>query len=70
MTNEVKFHEAASEEFEAAFEWYYLRSEFFASKFAEEIAHAINLIAETPERWPKTNSGARKYLLRRFPCRL
>jgi putative addiction module component (TIGR02574 family) len=37
MAVEVTFHEGASSEYEAAFEWYFLRSEFAASRFAEEM---------------------------------
>jgi plasmid stabilization system protein ParE len=67
MTREVSFHEAASAEYEAAFEWYLLRSEFVASRFAEEMRHAIASISEAPDRWPETSRGVRKFLLQRFP---
>jgi toxin ParE2 len=67
MTNEVNFHKAASEEFEAAFEWYYLRSEFVASKFAEEMSHAVAMISDAPNRWPTANRGSRKFVFKRFP---
>lgn len=66
MTGEVRLHEAASAEFEAAFEWYLLRSEFVASKFSEEISLAIEKISEVPQRWPAAKSGVRKYVLPRF----
>lgn len=49
------------------FEWYYLRSEFVASNFAEEMNHAIAMISDAPDRWPTANRGTRKFLLRRFP---
>src|ERR1700733_15082819 len=67
MAVEVTFHEGASSEYEAAFEWYFLRSEFAASRFAEEIDRAIALISESPKRWPLANHGTRKFLLQRFP---
>jgi plasmid stabilization system protein ParE len=67
MASEVRFHEDAGAEFEAAFEWYFLRSEFVASKFAEEIGHAIAMISDAPKRWPKATRGTRKFLLQRFP---
>jgi plasmid stabilization system protein ParE len=55
MTCEVNFHEAANKEFEAAFEWYYQRSEFVASKFAEEMSQAVAMISDAPNRWPAAN---------------
>ncbi len=67
MASEVRFHEAAGAEFEAAFGWYYLRSEFVASKFAEEMSHAIAMISDAPKRWPTATRGTRKFLLQRFP---
>jgi plasmid stabilization system protein ParE len=50
MTVEVKFHEDAVAEYEAAFEWYYLWSEFVASRFAEELNRAIAVISDAPKR--------------------
>jgi hypothetical protein len=67
MTHEVSFHEDASAEYEAAFEWYFLRSEFVASRFAEEMNGAIATISEAPQRWPEVIKDIRKFLLRRFP---
>ena len=67
MTVEVKFHEDAVAEYEAAFEWYYLRSEFVASRFAEELNRAIAVVSDAPKRWTVANHGARKFLLQRFP---
>jgi hypothetical protein len=37
---EVEFHEAASEEFEAAFDWYWERSAGAAARFAGEVSRA------------------------------
>lgn len=67
MASEVSLHEAASAEYEAAFEWYYLRSEFAASSFVEEVIRAIGEISQAPTRWPQITHGVRKFLLRRFP---
>ena len=52
MASAVSFHEEADAELEIAFEWYYLRSEFVASRFAEELSKAIAMISEAPKRWP------------------
>ncbi len=67
MKGEVRFHEDAGAEYEAAFEWYFLRSEFVASRFAEEMNRAIVMISDAPGRWPTANRGTRKFLLKRFP---
>jgi toxin ParE1/3/4 len=64
---EVEFHEAASEEFEAVFDWYLERSAGAAARFASELGRAISSIAEAPQRWPVGIHGTRKFLLRRFP---
>ena len=63
----IEFLEEASAEYEAAFDWYFARSEASASKFASELAQAIGMIAEAPQRWPAGPYGTRKFLLRRFP---
>jgi plasmid stabilization system protein ParE len=67
MKGEVRFHEDAGAEYEAAFEWYFLRSDFVATRFVEEMNRAIAMISEAPKRWPKANHGTRKFLLQRFP---
>ena len=67
MENDAIFHEEASAEYEAAFEWYYLRSEFAAERFVEEIDRAISQILASPRRWPETTHQIRKFRLQRFP---
>jgi hypothetical protein len=63
MASEVSFHEEGSAEFEIAFEWYYLRSDFVASRFAEEMNRAITMISDAPKRWPIAPHGTQKYIL-------
>jgi plasmid stabilization system protein ParE len=63
----VEFHEAASLELEAAFDWYLDRSESAAARFLADLNNAVAKIAEAPHRWPEGNHGTRKFLLRRFP---
>jgi hypothetical protein len=48
MKGEVRFHEDSVTEYEEAFEWYFLRSEFVASRFTEEMNRAIEMISEAP----------------------
>jgi plasmid stabilization system protein ParE len=63
----VKFHEAASLELEAAFDWYLDRSESAAARFLANLNNAVAKIAVAPHRWPEGNHGTRKFPLRRFP---
>jgi plasmid stabilization system protein ParE len=67
MKGEVRFLEDSVTEYEEAFDWYFLRSEFVASRFAEEMNRAIAMISNAPNRWPAANHGTRKFLLQRFP---
>jgi toxin ParE1/3/4 len=63
----VDFHEGASLELEAAFDWYLERSETAAARFLTDLNTAIANIVEAPHRWPESDHGTRKFLLRRFP---
>src|SRR5713101_7988860 len=63
----VEFHEEASFEYAAAFEWYFERSKLVASRFAGELDRAIAQVAEASQRWPTGVHGTRKFLLHRFP---
>lgn len=63
----VLFHPQAAAECEAAFDWYFERSELAASKFAMELENALEIISEAPGRWPIYLSGSRKFVLQRFP---
>jgi toxin ParE1/3/4 len=66
-SKKVEFHEEASLEYEAAFEWYFERSTSVASRFAAELNRAIGMMAEAPQRWPASTYDTRKFLLQRFP---
>ena len=59
----VEFHEEASRESLAAFEWYLDRSELAAAEFAKELGRAVERIASAPQRWPEHSSGVRKFIL-------
>jgi plasmid stabilization system protein ParE len=63
----VEFHEAASLEFEAAFLWYFERSERAALHFARSVEEAVSSIAEAPDRFPSGPLSTRRLLIRRFP---
>ncbi len=66
-TKNVEFHEEAAREFLAAVDWYLARNELVASRFAQQVTHAVQLIAQAPQRWPSYSHGTRRFVLRRFP---
>lgn len=63
----VRFHPAADEELLEATEWYLERSATAAAGFVREIDHALARIAETPERYPLTRLGRRRFVLVNYP---
>jgi plasmid stabilization system protein ParE len=69
-TNAAQFHQEATEEYDAAFDWYLERSPNAALRFDEEVDFALAQIGATPTRWaggPALNS---QILLRQFPFTL
>jgi toxin ParE1/3/4 len=48
-------------------DWYLERSETAAARFLTDLNTAIANIVEVPHRWPASDHGTRKFLLRRFP---
>ena len=66
-TKPVEFHDEASLEYDAAFDWYLERSPDAAVDFDAEVARALADIASAPLRWAAGPHSTRRYLLRRFP---
>jgi len=66
----LRMHPEASEEVEAALDWYSDRSKVAASAFLYEIEHGVKRIREAPARWPRFGGHARRYLLPSFPFSL
>ena len=64
---ETRFHPAASTEVTEARSWYRERSPLAAVGFAREIARAVRLISEAPNRYPHADHGTRRFLLPRYP---
>jgi len=54
-------------EYEAAFAWYFERSEIAAARFAEEVSRSLDLISAAPHRWPAHMHQTRRFVLRHFP---
>ena len=64
----VRFHPSAREELIAAAGWYRERSQTAGAQFMSEIQHAVDRIAESPERYPSTPlPGVRRLVLLTFP---
>lgn len=63
----VRFHEEASSEYDAAFDWYLERSADAASDFDAGLDRALTDIASAPQRWAQGTHSTRRYLLQRFP---
>ena len=65
-----RFHYEAFEEAEAAQRWYSERSLVAARAFTAELGHAIEIVSESPERWPRSSANTRRYVFPRFPFSL
>jgi len=63
----VEFHDEASAEYDAAFDWYLECNSDAALKFDAEVNRALAQIAEAPKRWANGAHLTRRFLLRRFP---
>ena len=63
----LEIHPAALDELKSATLWYLDRSAPAAHEFIEEVDRAIDLIVESPSRWPIGEHATRRFVLRRFP---
>ena len=63
----LELHPEALEELISAVSWYMQRSESAALKFAAEVDKAMELVAESPKRWPAGSHDTRKFVLQHFP---
>jgi toxin ParE1/3/4 len=64
---QLDLHPAALAEWKFAVAWYWERNQTAAFNFVDELDQAIDLIAESPQRWPRGLHGTRKFVLQRFP---
>jgi plasmid stabilization system protein ParE len=63
----VRNHPSADADLLDATRWYVERSYSAASGFIREVEHAMNRIAETPNRYPRTRLGCRRFVLMNYP---
>lgn len=62
----LEIHPAALAELKSAVEWYLERSEPAAADFVAAVDRAIELVIESPKRWPEGEHATRRFVLRRF----
>lgn len=67
MSRPVYFHPAAVEEAEGALVWYAERSSRAAGRFLKLLAHTIEEVSRSPQRFQPFQSGTRRVLLQHFP---
>lgn len=63
----IEFHPEATEEFEAAVDWYEAREISLGLDFAVEIHAAIHRAAAMPDAWTLLSGDVRRVLVNRFP---
>ncbi len=61
----VRFHPAAAQDAESAYDWYAARDLFAAHAFREELQHAVDAVRGSPLTWPRYGWDTRRYV---FPC--
>jgi hypothetical protein len=66
-TESVEFHEEATAEYDAAFDWYLEQSPDAALKFDAEVDRARAHILQAPQRWTTGPFSTRRFPLRHFP---
>jgi toxin ParE1/3/4 len=66
----AEFHQEATAEYDAAFDWYLERSLDAALRFDAEVDRALAQIIAAPRRWAAGPFSTRRFLLRQFPFTL
>jgi toxin ParE1/3/4 len=69
-TDAAEFHQEATAEYDAAFDWYLQRSLDAALRFDAEVDRALAQIVAAPRRWAAGSHSTRRFLLRQFPFTL
>ena len=63
----VTFHPGASDDYAAAYCWYYDRGPTLAANFESEVERGVRLISQNPSRWPRFDNRRRRFIVRKFP---
>lgn len=62
-----RVHPDGQKDLVQARDWYASRSLIAAERFLVEVELALDLVRESPERWPLFRHGLRRYVLSAFP---
>ncbi len=63
----LDIHPAALDELKYAVTWYSERSETATINFVREVDDGLEMVVQSPSRWPSGEHGTRKFALKRFP---
>ncbi len=66
----VRFHPDARDEAYAGIDYYLNNSAVAASRFEAAVQHAVAVVVETPERWPRYLFDTHRYVFATFPYSL
>lgn len=66
----IELHPGAIEDIEEGRAWYQSHNPVIADAFIAEVDHAMFLVAEAPDRWPRRNGHLRSLVLAGFPYTL
>lgn len=67
MVWRVLLDPSAEDEVGEAKAWYARRNRDAATRFVQDLRHAVSTVAEAPERWVEVEPGVRRFVLRKFP---
>jgi toxin ParE1/3/4 len=67
---QLQIHPAALEELKSAVAWYLERNETAAINFTAEVDRALDLVVQSPDRWPRGEHATHRFVLVRFPFAL
>lgn len=66
----LRFHPAAVEEIQDAYDFYFDKDPVVAADFLAQVDQGIEAVSGTPLRFPKFAHGTRRKLFRKFPHQL
>lgn len=67
MTRRVVLRAEARSEFDEAFDWYERQRPGLGTRFADEIEHILDQVADAPERYQRVDRDVRRAVVRHFP---
>ncbi len=67
---DLRFHPEASDEYQDALAWYFVRSPQAAARFEAEVERLVGVISSTPKLFPMYDADSRFAMLGRFPFNL